>query len=76
MKNNSSGCLIFLIVIAIAVIISIILENPIAAVVVGILILVCTVLFHYRKPPQGKENKNDDNFNIKPDKNWLDDEEE
>lgn len=51
MKNNPSGCLIFLIVIAIAVIISIILENPIAAVVVGILILICAVLFHYRKPP-------------------------
>ena len=76
MKNNSSGCLIFLIVIAIAVIISIILENPIAAVVVGILILICAVLFRYRKPPQERENKNDDGFNINPDKNWLDDEEE
>ena len=60
MKNNSSGCLIFLIVITIAVIVSIILERPITAVIVGILILVSAVLFHYRKPPQEKENKNDD----------------
>ena len=55
MKNNSSGCLIFLIVIAIAVIISIILENPIfgkACPVAPVIIRFC--ISHIRKRPFNK----------------------